>query len=234
MATNEKLGSKKIEQTEEKENFVTRTLAFFNKYSNVIYGILLAIVIVALGYVLFNKFYLQKKNNEASALMTQPINWLMAGDTASLNLALEGNDEYSGFLDIASSYKITKTSNTAKYYAGLCYLKLGQKDDAMEYLKKFKKKEDVLWYACQATIGDLYDEQGDESKAISYYEKAIKSEDPFFTPITLFKLGQMYERKGDWKKALDSYQTIEDKVYAEYQKMGISQYAERAKAQVGK
>ena len=101
-------------------------------------------------------------------------------------------------------------------------------------LKKFKKKEDVLWYACQATIGDLYDEQGDESKAISYYEKAIKSEDPFFTPITLFKLGQMYERKGDWKKALDSYQTIEDKFYAEYQKMGISQYAERAKAQVGK
>ena len=234
MATNEKLGSKKTEQTEEKENFVTKTLSFFNKYSNIIYGVIIAILIIVLGYILFNRFYLQKKNNEASAMMTQPINWLMAGDTASLNMALDGNDEFSGFLDIASSYKITKTANTANYYAGLCYLKLGQKDEAMEYLKKFKKKEDVLWYACQATIGDLYDEQGDESKAISYYEKAVKSQDPYFTPITLFKLGQMYERKGDWKKALEYYQTIEKNFYSEYQKMGISQYTERAKAQAGK
>ena len=90
----------------------------------------------------------------------------------------------------------------------------------------------MLWYACQATIGDIYDEQGDESKAISYYEKAAKGTDPYFTPIALFKLGQMYERKGDWKKALDAYQTIEKDYYTEYNKMSIAQYVERAKSQV--
>ena len=232
MANTENLGSKKNEQLQENENFVTKTLSFFNKYQNIIYGVIIGVLVVILAILAFNRFYLQKKNAEASAQIVQPIHWYMQGDSASLKMALEGDAENDGFLDIASGYKITKTANTANYYAGLTYLKLGQKEDAMEYLKKFKKKEDVLWYACQATIGDLYDEQGDESKAISYYEKACKSKDPFFTPITLFKLGQMYERKGDWKKALESYETIEKNFYNEYNKMSIAQYVERAKANV--
>ena len=232
MANNENLGSKKSEQLQENENFVTRFLSFFDKYQNIIYGVIIGILVVILAILAFNRFYIQKKNAEASAQIVQPIHWFIQGDTASLKLALEGDGENDGFLDIASGYKITKTSNTANYYAGLTYLKLGQKEDALEYLKKFKKKEDVLWYACQATIGDIYDEQGDESKAISYYEKAAKGTDPYFTPIALFKLGQMFERKGDWKKALDAYQTIEKDFYAEYNKMSIAQYVERAKSQV--
>ena len=216
MANNENLGSKKVEQTQENENIVTKILAFFNKYQNIIYGIIIGVLVIVLAILAFNRFYVQKKNAEATAQIQQPIHWLSQGDTASLKKALEGDGENDGFLDIASGYKLSKTSNTANYYAGLTYLKLGQKDEAMEYLKKFKKKEDVLWYACQATIGDLYDEQGDESNAISYYEKAVKGKDPFFTPIALFKLGQMYERKGDWKKALDAYETIEKDFYTEY------------------
>ena len=232
MANTEKLGSKKVEQVQENENFVTKILSFFNKYQNIIYGVIIGILVFILAILAFNRFYLQKKNAEASAQIVQPIKWFTQGDTASLKKALEGDGENDGFLDIASGYKITKTANTANYYAGLTYLKLGQKDEALEYLKKFKKREDVLWYACQATIGDIYDEQGDESKAISYYEKACKGKDPYFTPIALFKLGQMYERQGDWKKALNAYETIEKDFYTEYNKMSIAQYVERAKANV--
>ena len=234
MANTENLGSKKNEQLQENENFLTRFFAFFSKYQNIIYGVIIGILVVILAILAFNRFYLQKKNAEASAQIVQPIHWFVQGDTASLTKALEGDGESDGFLDIASSYKITRTANTANYYAGLTYLKLGQKEDALEYLKKFKKKEDVLWYGCQATIGDLYDEQGDEAKAISYYEKAAKGKDPYFTPIALFKLGQMYERQGDWKKALDAYETIEKDFYTEYNKMSIAQYAERAKANASK
>ncbi len=234
MANTEKLGSKKEEQVQENENFVTKTLAFFNKYQNIIYGVIIGILVIALAALAFNRFYLQKKNAEASAMMTQPVQWLTQGDTASLKLALEGDGENSGFIDIADNYKITKTANTANYYAGLTYLKLGQKDEALEYLKKFKKKEDVLWYACQALIGDIYDDMDDESKAISYYEKAVKGEDPYFTPMSLFKLAQMYERKEDWNNALTAYQRIEKDFYTEYNRMSIAQYAERAKAKASK
>lgn len=232
MANNENLGSKKSEQLQENENFVTKVLSFFNKYQNIIYGVIIGILVIVLAIMAFNRFYVQKKNAEAAAQIVQPIQWLTKGDTASLKMALEGDGENDGFLDIASHYKITRTANTANYYAGLTYLKLGQKEEALDYLTKFKKKEDVLWYACQATIGDLYDEQGDESKAISYYEKAVKGKDPFFTPIALFKLGQMYERQGDWKKALAAYETIEKDFYTEYNRMSVAQYAERAKSNV--
>lgn len=234
MASNEKLGSKKIENEEVNENFVTRFLAFFNKYQNIIYGVVIGILVIALAFILFNRFYLQKKNEQASAQITYPVSMLMAGDSTSLNLALEGDDENDGFLAIADNYKITKTANTANYYAGLCYLKLGQKEDALEYLKKFKKKEDVLWYICQTLIGDLYDDQGNEAEAIKYYEKAIKGNDPYNTPMALFKLGQMYERQDNWSKAYDAYQQIEDNFYAEYNKMSIAQYKERAKSKSSK
>ena len=234
MAKTENLGSKKMEQTPENENFVTKVLSFFNKYQNIIYGVIIAALVIVLAILAFNRFYLQKKNAEASAQILQPRQWFMQGDTASLKLALEGDGENDGFLDIANGYKLTKTSNTANYYAGLTYLKLGQKDEALEYLKKFKQKEDVLWYACQTIIGDLYDEQGDEDKALSYYEKAVKGKDPLFTPMALFKLGQLYERKGDWKKAVEAYETIEKDFFAEYQKMSVAQYAERAKANASK
>ncbi len=234
MANNEKLGSKKTEQEPQNENFVTKILAFFNKNQNIIYGVVIGILVLAIAIILFNRFYIQKKNGEASAQIVHPISLFMAGDTASLNIALDGDDEHDGFLSIASGYKLTKTANTANYYAGLCYLKLGQKDEAMEYLKKFKKKEDIMWYACQATIGDLYDEQGDASSAIKYYKTACKGEDPYFTPIALFKLGQMYERDGKWNDALDAYQQIENRFYAEYNKMSIAQYVERAKSKVSK
>lgn len=234
MANNETLGSKKTEQEEVSENFVSKTIAFFNKYQNIIFGIVIGIVVVIMAIILFNRFYLQKKNGEASAQMTYPISMLMAGDSASLNLALEGNDENDGFLSIANGYKLTKTSNTAKYYAGLCYLKLGQKDEAMDFLKQFKKRDDVMWYGCQNLIGDLYDDQGDEATAIKYYQKAAKGKDPYFAPIALFKLAQMYERQDKWEDAVSTYKQIEDNFNAEYVKMSIAQYAERAKSKTSK
>ena len=234
MANTENLGSKKNEQLQENENFLTRFFAFFSKYQNIIYGVIIGILVIILAILAFNRFYLQKKNAEASAQIVQPIHWFVQGDTASLKMALEGDGENDGFLDIASGYKITRTANTANYYAGLTYLKLGQKDEALEYLKKFKKKEDVLWYGCQIVIGDLYDDQGDESKAIQYYEKATKGNDPLYTPNALFKLGQMYERQEKWDKALDAYKTIESKFYNQYMTMNIAQYVERASAKASK
>lgn len=234
MASNETLGTKKSEQEQGNENFVTRFLTFFQKYQNIIYGVIIGILVIVLAFILFNKFYIQKKTGEASAAIVQPINWMSMGDTVSLQKALEGDDDNSGFLDIANGYKLTKTSNTANYYAGLCYLKMGQKEDAMRYFKKFKKKENVMWYACQQNIADLYDENGDAANAIKYYKKAIKGSDPYATPNALFKLAKMYERENKWAEAADLYKAIEDRFYAEYNKMSIAQHAERAKANASK
>ena len=76
MANNENLGSKKMEQSAENESFLTRFFTFFSKYQNIIYGVIIGILVIILAILAFNRFYLQKKNAEASAQIVQPIHLL--------------------------------------------------------------------------------------------------------------------------------------------------------------
>ena len=43
----------------------------------------------------------------------------------SVNLALNGDGNYLGFIDIAEEYKATKPGNLANYYAGVVFLNWG-------------------------------------------------------------------------------------------------------------
>jgi len=83
-------------------------------------------------------------------------------------------------------------------------------------------------------IGDIYDDEGDSENAIKYYKKAVKGDNPYFTPNNLFKLAQMYERNDNWESALEAYQRIESEFYQQYQLMGIDRYLERAKINASK
>jgi hypothetical protein len=211
------------------EGFVVQIFNFFDQYNKVIYGITIGLLVIVGALLAFNKFYIAPQSQKASMLMSAPLEFYLQGDTLSLNKALEGDDENEGFLTIASSFKFTSTANTAKYFAGMCYLKLGDKEEALRNLLKFKQKEEIHWYSAQALISDIYDDDGDIKNAIKYCKKAAKSKDPYHGPIHLFKLGQLYERDGDWKKAADAYETIQNKFYTEYQKMSIDKFLERAR-----
>jgi tetratricopeptide (TPR) repeat protein len=219
---------KKEQGQHKQEGFIVRVFDFFNQYDKIIYGIATGLLVLVAGLLALNKFYLVPRSEKASALMTAPIEFMMKADSLSLVKALEGDDENEGFLSIASSFTLTSTANTAKYFAGMCYLKLGDKEEALHYLLKFKHKDEIYWYAAQGLISDLYDDQEELSKAIKYCKKAAESKDPYFAPVNLFKLGQFYEREENWKKAASTYQVIKDKFYAEFQKMNIDKFLERA------
>jgi len=220
---------KKDEKKEQaQEGFVVSVFKFFDEYNKIIYGVAIGLLVIVVALLAFNRFYLTPQSEKASALMTAPIELMMRTDSLSLVQALEGDDDVEGFLTIASSFKFTKTANTANYLAGLCYLKLGDKEEALRYLLKFKHKDDIYWYGAQALISDLYDDQGNINKAIKYCKKAAQSKDPYLAPVNLFKLGQLYEREDNWAKAAETYQIIKDKFYAEFQKTGVEKYLERA------
>ncbi|MDR3046425.1 MAG: tetratricopeptide repeat protein [Bacteroidales bacterium] len=233
MATNEKLGTKSATAEPKKENFVTKTIKFFEKNQKWIYGILIGILMIAVAIVLLNRFYFQPKMERGSTAILKPIEFytqaVQMGDSALYTQALEGDEENDGFLTIISQYKWTSISNTAKYFAGLCYLNTGDEDEALKFFKEFKHKEDVYWHACQMLIGDIYDNQNDTKNAIKYYEVATESKDPYFTPIALFKLGQQYERDNNWKKAIAAYEQIENNFNTQYMNMGVDKFLERAK-----
>lgn len=233
MANNEKTGSKQDVQVQGNETIVTKTIDFYNKYQKIIYSVLIAVLIVILLVIVVNKFYFQAKNEKGSVAILKPIEYytqgLQTGDSTLFVLALEGDEENDGFLTLISSNKMTKIANSAKYFAGLSYLQMGDQEEALNYLSNFKKKENVYWYNCQALIGDIYEDQGDDAKAMKYYEKAAKGDDLYYTPVALFKLGQMYEKAGNWKKAYSSYSKIEENYNEQYVNMGVEKYLEKAK-----
>lgn len=239
MTKKETLGAKKESVEAQNDNFITKLFSFFKKYSNLVYGIVIAILVIAIGIICFNRFYLQPRAEKASLAMTKPIEYLMTAsqtaDSTAFMLALEGDEEFDGFLNIISDYKMTPTANTAKYMAGVCYFGLKDYETAAEYLQQFKQKEDYIWYGCQGLIGDCYDELGDTEKALAFYNKSIKNKkNDFYNATTLFKIGQIYERESNWEKAYEAYSTIQNDYATEYANMGIDRYLERAKVNAGK
>ena len=107
----------------------------------------------------------------------------------SFNLALSGDGQYSGFLDIIDDYGNTKTGNLANYYAGACYLNLGDNDNAIKFLSKFDANDEIVSSVALGSLGDAYMNIGETDKAISSWKKAANnSENSFTSPLYLLRL----------------------------------------------
>ena len=89
-------------------------------------------------------------------------------------------------LAIIDEYGMTKSSNLSHYYAGMCFLKLGQFENAVEQLKKFSGGDKVIGPLAKGGLGDAYVELKDISKGIGYYtDAADQSKNEFLSHIFL-------------------------------------------------
>lgn len=188
------------------EETLTRTEHFLEENYKVLLMVLgVLVVLVGIGWL--GKLYLNKRNDEALSQMYQAQKYF---EMDSLKLALNGDGNYLGFLDIAKDYKLTNSGNLAKYSAGICYLHLGNYQEAINFLSKYSKKDKVLGSLAIGATGDAYVELGDLDKAVSkYVEAADFAENSFNTPLFLMKAGELYELKGSYKEALKLYERIE-------------------------
>ena len=206
---------------------LTKTEQFFENNQDKIvkfFGIIVTIVALFLGY---QKFYLEPLEKEAQTeIFNAEINF--AKD--SFNLALNGDDQYLGFLDIADDYSNTKAGKLANYYAGLSYLYLGEFENAIEYLEDFKSEDIVLSSLSIGCIGDAYLELGDQDKAMDYYKDAANNhENEFTTPRFLMKQATIHELQENYEDALDIYNIINDDYRQSREGQNVAKYISRAK-----
>ena len=151
----------------------------------------------------------------------------------SLRLALEGDGVNMGFLDIADEYSGTKAGKTANYYAGVCYLNMGQWENAIEFLDKFKGNDEVLSVLALVGIGDAFVELDQNTEALEYYEKAIRSsKNDFVSPFVLFKAAQICELNTDYEKAAKYYKTIKADFKDSREASDIEKYIARAETKI--
>jgi len=194
------------------------------KSLSIIAGAIIAAVVI---YLAFNRFYLKPKEEKAQKQMFVAEQYF---EKDSFNLALKGDGNYPGFLDIIDEYGLTDASNLAHYYAGICYKSLGKYTEAIDYLKKFDSKDKIVSNIAKGSIGDCYAELGNTDEAIKYYERAAnKVSNDLTTPLYLMRAGILLEEKGDYKKALEVYQRIQKEFYRTSQGQQIEKYITRAK-----
>ena len=208
------------------EQTLTRTEQYLEEnYKTMLTGLAIIVVLVGLGWL--GKIFLNKRNDEAQSQMYQAERYL---EMDSLNLALNGDGNFPGFLEIAKTYRLTKAGNLARYSAGICYLHLGQYQEAIDYLEKYSKKDKVIGSMAIGATGDAYVELGQTDKGITkYIEAADFGSNSFNTPLFLMKAGELYELGGKYTEALKMYERIESEYPESTEGSTIEKYIARVK-----
>jgi tetratricopeptide (TPR) repeat protein len=183
---------------------------FFERYRNVIFGVLVGLIVVIGGYLGYkNLVQLPKEKKAKDAIFSAQE--IFTAD--SFQVALKGTGAKLGFEAIAKTYSGTAAGNTANFYAGICNLKLGKYQDAINYLNKFDGNDKLLEARKYGCMGDAYSELGQMDKAIENYKKAGDVVDnELTTPVYWYRAALALELKGNKKEALELYK----KVYSLY------------------
>jgi len=218
-------GMKNVEET------LTKTEQFLEQnYKSLLIG--LGVVVVIVGLFWLAKIYMNKRNDEAQSQMYQAERYL---EMDSLKLALNGDGNYLGFLDIINDYKFTYTGNLARYSAGICYLHLGQYQDAIDFLEEYTKKDKVIGSLAIGATGDAYVELGDLDKGVSkYIEAADFAGNSFNSPLFLMKAGEIYELNGKYDEALKIYERIQNEYPESTEGLAVEKYIARVRLLIGK
>lgn len=221
MAKTRPTGSKHEDNLDKLESLVNEN------QNRVLIGV--AVVLLAVfAYLGFNNYYLPKQEQEAQEQMFKAQYYF---EVDSFSLALNGDGNYPGFLDIADNYRFTKAANLANYYAGISYLRLKKYDLAIDYLESFSSDDVMLSAISLGAIGDAYAEKGETARSLDYYIKAAKASDNDFTaPMYYLKAGLMAEAEGKDADALNYFKTLKDKFPKSSQAANAEKYIARLSA----
>ena len=221
--------SKKKISNAEKEvgEIVSRSEKFVeDNKKNISYGFI-AIALIISAIIAYNQFYRIPRSQNAAIAIFRGEQYLQRD---SFHLALYGNGiDYDGFEYIISKYRGTKSGNLARAYAGICYYKTGDTENAIRSLKSYKTKEDNMAPAIIGLIGDCYIDAGDIRQGITFFEKAAaKANNNFLSPIYLKKAGIAYESLQLYDNAIKTYTAIKEKHAASMEAGDIDKYIVRA------
>ena len=222
--------AKKVNKTEEQfaqiEETLSRTEQYIEDNQNKLIKIVGGIIAVISLYIGYQNFYIAPMEEQAQAEMYMAEIYF---EKDSFQLAINGDGQYFGFLDIYDDYSSSKTGQLAAYYAGISYLNLGEYDNAIEYLSDFSSDDVIFSSLALGGIGDAYMELGDSDNALDYYEDAADNDDnEFTTPRYLMKQTLVHEINKDYDAAIELYNRIKKDYKTSREAQNIEKYISRA------
>lgn len=217
---------KKPAHIEDEKNVVAEVEQFWNKYGKLAGYIIGVIVIIIVGFLGYKNFIQEPNEKKAMEAMYHAEEYYRMD---SVKLALNGDNINAGFVKIVTKYGGTKAANLASFYAGSCYLKLGDYNNAVKYLKDFSTSAQQLQARAYGLLGDAYSDQNKKEDAVDEYKKAgtFFEKDEVLSPEYLFRAGYLYESIGKTKEAIEMYQAIKDKYPTTQRGADIDKYLAR-------
>lgn len=189
---------------------------FYEKNKKMITYVGGGLLVVIAAIVFYKFYYLPEKETEATNELFWAQNFF---EKDSFDIALKGGKQVNtangpkamlSLEQIADEYSMTKSGNLANYMAGVCYLRTGKFEKAIEFLSKYDGEDQMLSSIAIGAIGDANMELNKVDDAINYYLKAADSKSNIFTsPIYLKKAAFAYETKGKYADALAIYERIQ-------------------------
>lgn len=210
------MADKQVHQTELTP--VDKARNFWDRYSKtVIYG-LSTIIILCAAWLIY-KYMFQVPNEEKGnevVYVTQKYfeEFTNATDSSKALIAakvLNGDGVNPGALKIINNYSGSSAANLCEYYAGACYLYLGQFDKSIKFLKNFNANNATqIESHAYGMLGDANAELNKTGDALDYYKKAanVNVKDDYTSSEFLFRAALYAQSSGNNKEAVDLFKKL--------------------------
>ena len=205
---------------------IVGTEHFFTKYKKAVIYTVGAIVVLFAIVLLYKQFVLVPQQNEAINQTFVAEQYFRAND---FEKALNGDGNALGFAQLINEYG-SKSGEAVYFYAGVCQLQLGNYNEAIEYLEKYKGEDPIITARAIACIGDAYVGLNDYNRAITQFLQAARTADNISAASYLMKAGLAYEETGDKENALKMYEEIQLKYPQSAEGFEINKYITRIKS----
>lgn len=210
------MADKKVHKKE--VNVVEKARGFWEDYNKPVTYIGSAIILLIAGWMIYKYMFKIPKEEKGNDIIfvTQKYftDFTNATDSSKALIAakvLNGDGTNPGALKIINNYSGTTAANLCEYYAGACYLHLGQFDKAVKFLKKFDAGDATqIESHALGMLGDANAELNKNDEALSYYKKAanVNKEDDFTSSEFLFRAALFAEATGKTKEAIELFKKV--------------------------
>ena len=148
---------------------IAKAQDFWTRYQKQI-TVVLAVVVLAVGGWYAYKNFIVKPNTEKAVDAMYKAEEYYRMD--SLQKALNGDGINWGFVRVIKEYGGTDAGNLARLYAGDCYLRTGDFNNAVKQLKEYSTSDEMYQARAYKLLADAYSELGKNEDAIANYKKA--------------------------------------------------------------
>lgn len=207
------------------QDSVSHAEIFYQRNAKTINSVGIAIILVIGAYFGYKYLYKAPREKKAEAMVFKAQQYF-AQD--SFKLALNGDGNNYGFLQVINRYGDTRVGQLSRYSAGVCYVRLGQFQQGIDYLKAFHGDDKVVQAMDYGLTGDAYMELGKTDEGVEYYKKAgYYNDNDLIAPMYLMRAGLALEQEGKRAEALAIYKQIKQKYPLSAEGRDIDKYLAR-------